>query len=163
MQPSQLAFAHVFDVAVQVGAPIEAGQMIGASGRGRRRVIPILGGTVRGPAVDGVSMNGVILPGGADYQVVVSDTVAELDARYLLELEGGERIYVINRAIRRAAPEVTARLVRGEPVDPAQVYFRCTPSFEVASPRLAWMTEHLFAGTGTRLPDSVLLSVFKML
>lgn len=163
MQAAKLELAHVFDVSVQVGAPVEAGEMIGASGRGRRRIIPILGGTVRGPAVDGVSMNGVVLPGGADYQVVVSDTVAELDARYMLELEGGERIYVTNHALRRAAPEVTARLVRGEPVDPSQVYFRCTPSFEVASPRLEWLTEHLFVGTGTRFPDRVELNVFKIL
>lgn len=163
MQAARIELAHVFDVTVQVAAPIEAGQMIGASGRGRRRIIPILGGTVRGPAVDGVAMNGVVLPGGADYQVVVSDTVAELDARYMLELEGGERIYVTNHALRRAAPDVTARLVRGEPVDPSQVYFRCTPSFEVASPRLAWLTEHLFVGTGTRLPGRVELNVFKIL
>lgn len=163
MQTPHIALAHVFDIAVQVGAPIEAGQMIGASGRGRRRVIPILGGTVRGTAVDGTPIRGVVMPGGADYQLVVSDTVADLDARYLLELEGGERIFVTNRALRRASPEITAKLVRGEPVDPAQVYFRCAPSFEVASPKLAWMTENLFIGTGTRHPDRVELAVFQVL
>jgi hypothetical protein len=26
-----------------------------------------------------------------------------------------------------------ARLVRGEPVDPASIYFRCSPSFETVS------------------------------
>jgi hypothetical protein len=155
--------AHVFDLQVEVAAPIETGQTLGATGRGKRRLIPITGGVVRGPAVDGISMNGVILPGGADYQVVVSDTAALLDARYMLELEGGERIFVSNQALRRAPAEVTARLVRGEPVDPAQVYFRCVPSFEVAAPGLAWMTEHLFVGTGRRLPTRVELSVFKVL
>jgi hypothetical protein len=163
MQTPHIALAHVFDIAVQVGAPMEAGQMIGASGRGRRRLIPILGGTVRGTAVDGTAIRGVVLPGGADYQMVVSDTVADLDARYMVELEGGERIFVTNRALRRASPEITAKLVRGEPVDPAQVYFRCAPSFEVASPRLAWMTENLFIGTGTRHPDRVELAVFQVL
>lgn len=163
MQAPKLELAHVFDVTVQVAAPIEAGHTLGASGRGRRRIIPILGGTVRGPAVNGVSMNGIVLPGGADYQVVVSDTVADLDARYMLELEGGQRIYVTNHALRRASPEVTARLVRGETVDPAQVYFRCTPAFEVADAKLEWLTEHLFVGTGTRLPDRVELAVFKVL
>ena len=34
------------------------------------------------------------------------------------------------RALRRASAELTARLVRGEAVDPSLVYFRCTPSFE---------------------------------
>jgi hypothetical protein len=163
MQDPKLELAHVFDVSVQVGAPIEAGQTLGASGRGRRRIIGILGGTVSGKPVNGVSMNGVVLPGGADYQMVVSDTVAELDARYMLELEGGQRIFVSNRALRRASAEVTARLVRGEAVDPALVYFRCVPSFEVASPELEWMTEHLFVGTGRRFPDRVELAVFQVL
>lgn len=95
--------------------------------------------------------------------MVVSDTVAQLDARYMLELEGGERIYITNFALRRASPEVTARLVRGEVVDPSLVYFRCTPSFEVATPQLEWLTENLFLGTGTRHPDRVELNVFKVL
>lgn len=157
-----MKLTHVLDLSVQVAAPMEAGVMTGATGRGRRRLIPILGGTVRGPAVNGVSMNGSILPGGADFQVVVSPTVAQLDARYLIELEGGERIFVANQALRRAPPEATARLVRGEPVDPALVYFRCTPSFEVASPALEWMTEHLFIGTGVRKPDAVELAIYRV-
>ena len=41
-----------------------------------------------------------MLPGGADFQLIVSDTLAELDARYVLETDGGELIYVQNRAIR---------------------------------------------------------------
>jgi hypothetical protein len=164
--PTTLAapgLAHAFDLSVQVGAPAEVGHTTGATARGLRRVIPILGGTVSGPSVDGVALRGTILPGGADYQAVVSDTVAELDARYLLELEGGERIYVVNRALRRAPADVTARLVRGEAVDPRLVYFRCTPTFEVASPKLRWLTESLFIGTGVRRPDRVELSVYRVL
>jgi hypothetical protein len=49
----------------------------------------------------------------------------------MLELVGGQRIFVSNRALRRAAPEVTARLVRGEAVDPAHVYYRCVPSLAI--------------------------------
>lgn len=67
MPSAKIELVPVFDVTVQVAEPLEAGQMTGASGRGRRRIIPILGGTVRGPAVNGISMNGVVLPGGADY------------------------------------------------------------------------------------------------
>lgn len=151
---------HVFDLVIQVAAPMEVGHTIGASGRGKRRIIPILGGQLSGPPVNGVAMKGQVLPGGADFQVIVSDTVADLEARYMLELEGGQRIYIVNRALRRAPAEITARLARGEPVDPALVYFRSTPSFEVAAPELEWMTENLFVGTGCRRPDRVELSVF---
>jgi len=102
-------------------------------------------------------------PGGADFQAIVTPTLARLDARYLLETEAGELIYVCNRAVRTAAPEVTARLVRGEPVDPAQVYFRCVPTFETSAPGFAWINERVFVGSGVRRPDRVEISCFNVL
>ena len=75
----------------------------------------------------------------------------------------GELIYVCNKAVRAAPPEVTARLIRGEPVDPAQVYFRCVPTFETAAPSLAWINERLFVGTGVRRPDRVEITCFTVL
>lgn len=139
------------ELSVQVGQPQEVGRVFG----GQRRVIPILGGEVRG---DG--WRGRILPGGADFQLIASDTTALLDARYVIETDGGERIYVANRAVRVAAPEVTARLLRGEPVDAAQVYFRCTPVFETAAPALAWINDRIFIGTGVRHPQQVQITIF---
>lgn len=151
---------HAFDLTVLVSAPIEAGEITGLNSRGRRRIIPITGGSVTG------RVNGQVLPGGADFQLVVSDTCAELDARYLLRLNdpewAGAHVFVQNRALRRASAEDTARLVRGEPVDPAAIYFRCAPSFEVSHPALAWMTQSLFVGTGARFPDRVEMRFFRV-
>ena len=59
-----------------------------------------------------------------------------------------------------AAPDVMARLIRGEPVPPEQVYFRCSPSFETASASLGWIHERLFVGSGMRQPDRVLMRFF---
>jgi hypothetical protein len=89
--------------------------------------------------------------------------MAELDARYVIETDGGDLIFVQNRAVRTAAPEVMARLIRGELVDPAEVYFRCSPSFETASPSLAWISERLFVGTGARQPDRVVMRFFEVM
>ena len=139
------------ELAVQVGAPIE----VGRTPRGLRRMIPITGGQARGEG-----WTAKVLPGGADYQVVVSDTLAELQAHYVLETDGGDRIYVRNQAIRSAPAEVTAKLVRGEPVDPAQVYFRCLPTLETAAPALAWINERLFVGSGVRRPQQVEMKFF---
>ena len=141
------------DLSVQVDKPQEVGQTL----YGIRRLIPIVGGTVQG---DG--WMGRVLPGGADFQLIVNDHMAELDARYVVEVDGGDLIYVQNRAVRTAAPEVMARLVRGEVVDPASVYFRCSPSFETASPALAWISERLFVGTGARLPDQVVMRFYEV-
>ena len=150
------ALEHVCDLTVIVAAPLEAGQITGLNSRGRRRIIPITGGKVTG------RINGTVLPGGADFQIVVSETSADLDARYLLALVDGSHVYVQNRALRRGSAEDIARLVRGEPVDPAAIYFRCVPTFEVSTPALAWMTESVFVGTGARFPDRVEISVYRV-
>ena len=139
------------DLSVQVDKPQEVGRVFNA----QRRVIPILGGEVTG---DG--WRGRILPGGADFQLIASDTVAQLDARYVVETDAGDRIFVMNRALRSAPAEVTAKLIRGEPVDPALVYFRCVPVFETGSKTFSWINERIFVGTGARHPDRVEIRVF---
>ena len=142
------------DLRVEVGAPQQVGQTV----HGLRRLIPITGGTATG---DGWSAR--VLPGGADFQLIVNDRLSELDARYMLETDAGDFIYVQNRAVRSGPPELIARLVRGEPVDPEQIYFRCSPSFETAAPALSWMGERMFVGTGARYPDAVAMRFFELL
>ncbi|MBK9572907.1 MAG: DUF3237 domain-containing protein [Rhodoferax sp.] len=141
------------DLSVQVGPPQEVGQSL----HGRRRLIPIMGGSVTG-----VGWTAKVLPGGADFQLIVNDHLAELDARYCLETDGGDLIYVHNTALRTGTPAHMAQLARGEPVDSAHIYFRCCPRFETASPALAWISERLFVGTGARLPERVVMRFFEL-
>ena len=147
-QPALEFFA---DLSVRVDKPQEVGQTV----HGMRRLIPILGGQAQGQG-----WTARVLPGGADFQLIVTPRLAELDARYVLETDAGDLIYVQNRAVRVAPPELTARLIRGEPVDPQLIYFRCCPSFETASPALGWISERLFIGTGARHPDRVEMKLF---
>lgn len=149
------------DLTVLVATPTEAGMVTGLNSRGRRRIIPITGGTVTGP-----QLQGRVLPGGADFQLIVSETCADLDARYLIALDGpahgGQHIFVQNHALRRGSAEDIARLVRGETVDPQAIYFRCVPTFEVSDDRLRWLTESIFVGTGARYPDRVEMRFFRV-
>src|SRR5689334_17613524 len=112
------ALRHVCDIDVSVG-PIRD---LGATPHGRRRIIPILNGTVKG-----ARLQGEVIPGGADWQHVRADAVLELEARYSIRTADGTEIAVTNRGLRRAPAEIMDRLSRGEPVDPAQVYFRTAP------------------------------------
>ncbi len=64
--------------------------------------------------------------------------------------------------MRVAPADLTARLVRGEPVDPALVYFRCVPTFETASPAFLWLRERVFVGTGARHPDRVDMRFYEL-
>ena len=153
---------HVADLRVEVGQPIEAGPVLARARDGLRRIIPINGGSVTGPC-----FSGRILPGGADFQLVVSTTGTELDARYLLALDGpgelaGQHIYVQNRALRRGSAENIARLVSGQPVDPGALYFRSVVTLEVSCEALRWLTESVFIGTGARYPEHVLVSLFRV-
>ncbi|RDI18161.1 uncharacterized protein DUF3237 [Pseudacidovorax intermedius] len=143
--------SHFAEVAVDVGQPL----VLGRGAQGLRRVVPILGGTARGEG-----WTARVLPGGADFQLFVTDGCSVLDARYGMETDAGDLIYVQNHAVRAAAPEVMARLMRGEPVHPSEVYFRCTPTFETDSPALRWITERLFVGSGVRHPAQVAMRFF---
>ena len=139
----------------QVDVAVAPPQLVGAGPLGERRVIPILGGRVSGPRLEGE-----VLPGGADFQLIRPDGVAEIEARYTLRLADGALVYVVNRGLRHAAPEDMARLLRGEPVPPERVYFRTAPAFETASPAHGWLHRSLFIGMGERRPDSVRVRIY---
>jgi hypothetical protein len=145
--------AHVCDIAVDVG-PIRD---LGAVPHGRRRIIQITGGTVRGPR-----LVADILPGGADWQYLRADGVLELVARYSILARDGVEIAITNRGLRRASPEIMAAMSRGDPVDPALVYFRTAPVFEAPAGPYAWLNESIFVATAARLPDKVQIAVFEV-
>lgn len=151
MTPAPPTLEFLATLIVQVDAPVEAG----ATPFGQRRVIPLLGGTVDGPLI-----KGRILPGGADFQSIRSATYTDIHARYMIETDDGDRIYVENTGIRVASAEDIAAIARGEPVDPARVYFRSIPRFETAAPQWQWLNTHLFIGTGARHPDRVELNFY---
>jgi hypothetical protein len=142
---------HLADLSVAIAAPIEVGE----TGVGERRLIPILGGTVTGSG-----LNGRILPGGADFQIIRPSGVTELVARYVIEMADGALVYVENSGLRDGPPELMERLRRGEPVDPTLIYFRTVPRFETASPRLQFLTRRLFVGVGARYSDRVTLAIW---
>lgn len=149
--PPRLTFA--FEVRATVGPPLEVGEVA----QGRRRIVPITGGTFEGP-----TLRGTVKAGGADWQIIRADGFTEIDTRYTLETDAGQLIYVQNPGMRHAAPEVMKRLLAGEAVDPAVVYFRTAPKFETASPELQWLTRSIFVATGERYPNDVRIRFFRV-
>lgn len=150
MQPT---LTHTADIRVLTGDPVT----VGNTHEGLRRVIPIIGGTIHGPR-----LSGSVLPAGADYQVIRPDGYTTLDARYVVRLDDGALIYVVNTGVRFGPPSVMARITNGEAVDPNEVYFRTVPRFETASPAHQWLTRPLFLATGARHPDHVAITVFEV-
>src|SRR6478752_1742560 len=98
----------------EASAALEPPKQIGATHDGSRRIIPIVaGGTVKGPLV-----NGRLLGDAADWQLTRHDGVTVVDATYAIETDDGALIQLRNRGLRHGPPEVMARLVAGEEVDP---------------------------------------------
>ena len=64
----QLEF--VFEAQVQIAPPID----FGVTRQGHRRVIPILSGEVEGPR-----LQGTVMEGGADWQILHTDGAADLE------------------------------------------------------------------------------------
>jgi len=132
-------------------------QELGDSPLGRRRIIPITGGTFRGER-----LSGRVLPGGADWQVIRSDGVADLDARYTLETDDGALIYVRNFGYRHGPADAIKRLAAGEPVDPALYYMRTTPRFETGAERYQWLNRIICVASGARRKAAVELDVYEV-
>ena len=129
----------------------------GTTPYGERRVVNIVGGRVTGER-----LNGRILPGGADWQIIRADGVADIRARYTIEADGGGLVLVNSEGLRHGPPDVIARLSRGEPVDPMLYYFRTVLRFETAAPALSWLNKTLAIGRGQREARAVRLHVFEV-
>jgi hypothetical protein len=147
--------APTLELLARVRANIAAPQVVGATLLGERRVVPIIGGEIAGP-----QLRGRILPGGADWQLVAADGTARLEARYTVETEDGALVYVRNLGLRHGPPDVLDRIQRGEAVDPAEYYFRSTPSFESGDERYVWLNRIVAVGSGARLARQVKLDIY---
>jgi Protein of unknown function (DUF3237) len=142
----------IFAARITVDGPLDLGEV----GKGRRRIVPIAGGEFSGP-----DMRGTVLAGGADWQIIRSDGVAELEARYMLSTDDGGLIAVRNVALRHGPPEVMAELAAGRPVARGSFYFRGATFFETSAERYAWLTKHIVVCTGHREPALVKVEFYR--
>lgn len=118
---------------------------LGDCWEGWRSNYPIIGGTFEGAGV-----RGQVLPGGNDQYLQRREGVGELDARYSLLTDEGERINVHNIG-RLVLDEEGKRLSDAGiwPLAPERYQCTCSPSFQVAEGRLSWMRQQMFIGAVT--------------
>ena len=148
------SFRLLYDCELQAKPPL----VIGETPQGRRRVIELTGGWFDGP-----NMSGNVLPGGSDWQLIRPDGVVSLESRYMLQTGDGAIIFVYNRGVRVAEPEIGERLDNGEDVDPNLYRFRTTPSFETGATDYLWLNHMVAAATADRRPRSAVIAVFEVL
>ncbi|HET7313400.1 DUF3237 domain-containing protein [Salinisphaera sp.] len=131
-------------LAVEVGAPIDLGE----GAQGRRRFIPVVGGTLDGPY-----LSGRIPAGGGDWQTIRADGVIDLAAHYSLELDDGTRVEFDNRGLRHGETE------DGEP---ASSYFQTTARLIAPLGPYQWVTRTVFVASAERRPAGVDLDLFAL-
>jgi hypothetical protein len=133
-------------------------QKLGPVAHGTRAIAPIASGTFEGPR-----LRGKVLPGGADWTLLRSDGVLELDLRITLETHDGALIYMTSFGLRHGPPEVLAALARGELVDPSRYYFRTTPRFETSAPPYAFLNRLLAVSSGDRRATGPIYTIEEIL
>lgn len=122
-------------------------QRLGTVPHGMRSIVPVTGGEFEGP-----QLRGKVLSGGADWLLLRSDGVLELDLRITLETDDHALIHMTFQGLRHGPPEVFAALGRGEVVDPTSYYFRTLPRFETSAERYAFLNRIIAVGVGETRP-----------
>jgi uncharacterized protein DUF3237 len=142
----------VFRLEATVGPPLELGEV----SQGRRRIVPLTGGTFRGP-----ELSGSLLPGvSADWQIVLPDGTSIGDVRFTLQTDDGDLLYVQMRGVRHGTAEVLERLGRGEDVDASEYTFRTSTQIESAAPDLVWINKGVFLSVGGREAGRVIYETY---
>lgn len=153
-RPPPLSADFAFTANVQLGEM----RILGRGPEGVRRFVPIMGGTVAGP-----DLNGRVIAAGGDSQIIRADDVIVVEARYMIQADDGVLLSVVNRGFRHSTPEIMARLANGEPVNPMEYYFRTVAQFEapVDSPYERF-NRLLFVGTAERTADAAIVHFYRV-
>jgi Protein of unknown function (DUF3237) len=143
---------RVYRLEATPGEPLDLGDIA----QGRRRIVPLTGGTFTGP-----DLYGKLIPGSsADWQTVLPDGTALGDIRYTLQTGEGDLLYVQSRGVRHGSADVLERLARGEDVDASEYTFRTSTQIETAAPGLEWLNKGIFISVGGRKPGAVIYETY---
>ena len=124
--------------------------VVGDSDAGERLYIPITGGQFKGRGIQGE-----VMAGGADWQLVRPDGVREINAIYSLRTDDGAVIVVKNEGIVVADSETNATTLP---------YVRSSPKFHAPQGKYDWLNKKIFVGTiSISKPGSVTIRVFEVL
>ena len=87
----------------------------------------------------------------------------EMLAKFMNVIMKSGKKNLAQRIVYGAFEKVSEKLEKGESVDPASYYFRMNPMFETSTPKYDWLNRIIAIGTGHRLPDGPIYSIFEVL
>lgn len=143
-----------FELLYECDATLSPAIEMGKTVEGQRRIIPITGGTIKGPLIRGEVMNG-----GWDWNLSRSDGAGTVEAAYYLKTDDGVLIRIVNRGVGGGSPPATDSAT-------GERFFMFThPSFEAPTGKYDWLNRSMFVGTlGARknTVNAVLIRVFRL-
>jgi hypothetical protein len=151
--PAPPALIPMTQVRCEVGALVT----LGPAKYGERRFVPLGGGTVQGP-----ELNGTLVEGGVDWQVNRADGVLDIAAHYVIRTDDGALVEVQSDGMRHGPADVMARLARGEPVEPHEYFFRTVVRFTTGAPSWLHLNKVLALAVGRREARAVLLDFYRI-
>jgi hypothetical protein len=152
--PAPPTLLPMAQVRCDVGPIVSLG---GPAKHGERRYVALKGGTVQGP-----ELQGTIVEGGVDWQVLRGDGVLDIAAHYVVRTPDGALVEVQSDGIRHGPPEVMARLARGEPVARDEYFFRTLMRFTTGAPTWVHLNKVLALAVGQRQAAQVVLDVYRI-
>jgi len=130
---------------------------LGEGPLGERRYVPLGGGLVQGP-----ELNGRVLEGGVDWQLRRGDGVLEIAAHYVIRADDGALIEVRSEGLRHGSAEVMAALARGEALPREAYFFRTLMRFQTGAAAWQHLNRVMAIASGERRADEVLLDVYRL-
>ena len=117
----------LLEFAFEERVTLDPGVLLGETALGRRQYIPITGGTVAGP-----KLQGTVVPGGWDFQLTYAASgCTQLSADYFLKADDGALIHVFNEGLACSEKE--------------PLFFR--PKLEAPKGPHDWLTSATFIAT----------------
>ncbi len=120
-----------------------------------RRISAITSGVFKGER-----LRGRVLQGGGDWVIRRPDGVMHMDVRALLEVDGGDLIYMTYTG-RLVVP--AGMTIPPPPGESDGLYFRSAVQFEAAAPSLHWLNNIVAFGIGNFTPDGPAYQIFELL
>ncbi|EMC90835.1 hypothetical protein BAUCODRAFT_334459 [Baudoinia panamericana UAMH 10762] len=124
---------YVFSLHVNLAPPVDLGPL----SAGHRRYIPITGGSIKGTRLEGI-----ILPGGGDWNDAQVDGSYHMRAEYVLQANDGTSIFIHNEGDARNDAS-------------SGWYARTVAKFDVKEGPHAWLKKSLIIGEQLPPPPSL--------
>jgi hypothetical protein len=152
---SALRSRHLMTLSLRIDLAAIAN--IGRTPVGRRRIAPVAGGVFTGERIEGI-----VLPGGADWVLVRPDDNFTIDVRLTLQARDGGLIYLSYQGLFRSSPENHERLRRREILPPQDYSIRTVARFETGARGLEWLNDCLAVGVGSQNAAGAVYEIFEI-